>query len=184
MAMATNSTAGTATSQEAGHAKVFPPLDSGTFAPQLIWLALSFGLLYLLLKRFYLPRVGEVIEERRERIERDLHQAEKIKEETAQALSNYERALGEARGQAQAIVKGMRETLSAEMEKERSTVETQIAAKLADAEARIAQTKTGALAGVGEIAGELAGAIVARLSGREVSKDEVAKALVNRQAAE
>jgi F-type H+-transporting ATPase subunit b len=184
MAMATNSTAGTATSHEAGHAKVFPPLDSGTFAPQLIWLALSFGLLYLLLKRFYLPRVGEVIEERRERIERDLRQAEKIKEETAQALSNYERALGEARGKAQAIVKDMRESLSAEMEKERSTVEAQIAAKLVDAEARIAQTKAGALAGVSEIAGELAGAIVARLSGREVSKDEVAKALVNRQAAE
>jgi len=184
MAMATNSTAGTTTSQEAGHAKVFPPLDAGTFAPQLIWLALSFGLLYLLLKRFYLPRVGEVIEERRERIERDLRQAEKIKAETAQALNNYERALGEARGKAQAIVKDMRNTLSAEMEKERSTVETQITAKLADAEARIAQTKASALAGVSEIAGELAGAIVARLSGREVSKDEVAKALVNRQAAE
>ena len=182
--MATNTTAGTTTSQEAGHAKVFPPLDAGTFAPQLIWLALSFGLLYLLLKRFYLPRVGEVIEERRERIERDLRQAEKIKAETAQALNNYERALGEARGKAQAIVKDMRNTLSAEMEKERSTVETQITAKLADAEARIAQTKASALAGVSEIAGELAGAIVARLSGREVSKDEVAKALVNRQAAE
>src|SRR5262245_48468453 len=182
--MATNSTTGTATSHEAGHAKVFPPLDSGTFAPQIIWLALSFGLLYLLLKRFYLPRVGEVIEERRERIERDLRQAEKIKVETAQALSNYERALGEARGKAQAIVKGMRETLSAEMEKERSSVEAQISAKLADAEARIAGTKATALAGVGELAGELAGAIVARLSGREVTKDEVKRALVSRQAAE
>ena len=70
--MATNSTVSTAVPHEAGHAKVFPPLDSGTFAPQLIWLALTFGLLYLLLKRFYLPRVGEVIEERRERIQRDL----------------------------------------------------------------------------------------------------------------
>ena len=58
---------------------MFPPLDAGTFAPQLIWLALTFGLLYLLLKRFYLPRVGEVIEERRERIQRDLAQAEKLK---------------------------------------------------------------------------------------------------------
>jgi F-type H+-transporting ATPase subunit b len=182
--MATNSTAGTAASHEAGHSKTFPPLDSETFAPQLIWLALTFGLLYLLLKRFCLPRVGEVIEERRERIERDLRQADKLKAETEQALSNYERALGEARGKAQAIVKGMRDTLSVEMEKERGTVEAQIAAKVADAEVRIAQTKAGALARVSEIAGELAAAIVARLSGREVSKDEVAKALVSRQAAE
>jgi F-type H+-transporting ATPase subunit b len=182
--MATNSTAGTTTAHATGQPKVFPPLDSGTFAPQLIWLALSFGLLYLLLKRFYLPRVGEVLEERRERIERDLGQAEKIKAETAQALSNYERALGEARGKAQAIVKDMRETVSAEMEKERTSVEAQITAKLADAEARITQTKASALSGVGELAGELAGAIVARLSGREVSKDEVKKALVSRHAAE
>jgi F-type H+-transporting ATPase subunit b len=184
MAMATNSTAGTTTAREAGQAKAFPPLDSATFAPQLIWLALSFGLLYLLLKRFYLPRVGEVIEERRERVERDLRQAEKIKSETAQALNNYERALSEARGKAQAIVKDMRDTLNAEMEKERTSVEGQITAKLADAEARIAQTKASALAGVGEIAGELAGAIVARLSGREVTQDELKRALVSRQAAE
>jgi F-type H+-transporting ATPase subunit b len=113
-----------------------------------------------------------------------LGQAEKIKAETAQALSNYERALGEARGKAQAIVKDMRETVSAEMEKERTSVEAQITAKLADAEARITQTKASALSGVGELAGELAGAIVARLSGREVSKDEVKKALVSRHAAE
>jgi len=47
--------AGTAVPEGAGHAKVFPPLDPGTFAPQLIWLALTFGLLYLALKRVVLP---------------------------------------------------------------------------------------------------------------------------------
>jgi F-type H+-transporting ATPase subunit b len=182
--MATNSTAGTATPSEAAHAKAFPPLDSGTFAPQLIWLALTFGLLYLLLKRLYLPRVGEVIEERRERIERDLQQAEKIKADTAQALTNYERALGEARSKAQGIVKDMRETLSAEIDKERSSVEAELAHKLTEAEARIAQSKANALAGIRDIAGEIAGAIVARLSGREVTRDEVQKALIERQAAE
>lgn len=54
--------------ESAGPAKVFPPLDADTFAPQLVWLALSFGLLYLLLKRIVLPRVSEVIEERGDRI--------------------------------------------------------------------------------------------------------------------
>jgi F-type H+-transporting ATPase subunit b len=181
--MATNSTGGTV-AHEPGHSKAFPPLDTSTFAPQLIWLALTFGLLYLLLKRFYLPRVGEVIEERRERIQRDLAQAEKIKSDTEQALASYEQALNEARGQAQSVIKGMRDSVSAEMEKERSTVEAQIAAKVADAEKRIAETKARALAGVTDIAGDLAGAIVAKLSGREVTKDEVRRALVSRQAAE
>ncbi len=175
--------AGTAVSESAGHAKVFPPLDPGTFAPQLVWLALTFGLLYLLLKRAALPRVGEVIEERSERIKRDLGQAEALKAETETALAEYEQALAEARTKANAIAKLMRDRLTAEVDKERAKVEAQIAAKLAEAERRIADTKTKALSNVSDVAGEVAGAIVARLIGREVSRDEVEKALV-RPAAE
>ena len=76
-----------------GGAKVFPPLDPATFVPQLVWLAIAFGLLYLLLSRVALPRVGEVIEERADRIRRDLDQAEKLKAETEGALAAYEQAL-------------------------------------------------------------------------------------------
>ena len=72
--------------------------------------------------------------------------------------------------------------MTAEVDKERAKVEAQIAAKLAEAEARIAQTKAKALASVSDIAAETAGAIVARLIGKEVSKDEVQKALVRRAA--
>lgn len=174
--------AGTAVPEGAAHAKVFPPLDPGTFAPQLIWLALTFGLLYLVLKRVALPRVGEVIEERAERIKRDLAQAEKLKTDTEAALANYEQALGEARAKANAIAKGMRDKLTAEVDKERAKVEAAIAAKLAEAERRITDTKAKALNSVGDIASEVAGAIVVRLIGREVSKDEVQKALVQRAA--
>jgi F-type H+-transporting ATPase subunit b len=167
---------------EAGHAKVFPPLDPGTFVPQLFWLALSFGLLYLLLKRFALPRVGEVIEERRERIQRDLQKAEDLKAETEQALATYEKALAEAHTKASGIAKDIRDKLAAELDAERSKVEAEIAAKTSAAEARIAQSKASAMARVNEIAADTAGAIVARLTGREVSKDEVQRALMQRAA--
>ena len=174
--------AGTAVPESAGHAKVFPPLDPATFAPQLIWLALTFGLLYLILKRVVLPRVGEVIEERGDRIKRDLAQAEKLKADTEKALANYEQALGDARAKAGAIAKTMRDKLTAEVDKERAKVEAQIAAKLAEAESRIAETKSKALASVGDIASEVAGVIVARLIGTEPTKDEVKRALVQRAA--
>jgi F-type H+-transporting ATPase subunit b len=166
---------------DAGHAK-FAPLDPTTFVPQLFWLALTFGLLYLLLKRFALPRVGEVIAERRERIERDLQTAEKLKADTEQALASYEQALAEARTRANALTKEMHGKLAAEIDKERAKLDAEIARKLADAEARIAQSKAKAMEGVGEIAGDTAGAIVARLLGREVSRDEVRRALMRRAA--
>jgi F-type H+-transporting ATPase subunit b len=180
--MADKVTAGIAVPEGVGPGKTFPPLDPGTFAPQLFWLALSFGLLYLLLKRVALPRVEEVIEERRERIERDLAKAESLKTETEQALASYERALGEARARANAMAKDMHARLTAEVDAERTKLDAQIAHRIADAEARIAQGKARAMAGVGEIAGTTAGAIVAKLIGREVSADEVQRALMQRAA--
>jgi F-type H+-transporting ATPase subunit b len=180
--MADKVTPGAAVPEGIGPHKSFPPLDPGTFIPQLFWLALTFGLLYLLVKRLVLPRVGAVIDERRERIERDLAKAESLKVETEQALASYEHALSEARAKAGAIGKEMHETLAADMDKERAKVDAEIAAKLADAEARIAQAKTRAMAGVSEIAGDTAGTIVARLLGREPSRDEVRRALMQRAA--
>jgi F-type H+-transporting ATPase subunit b len=179
--MADKVTTGAAIPEDAGHG-AFAPMDPATFVPQLFWLALTFGLLYFLVKRLVLPRVGAVIDERRGRIERDLARAESLKVETEQALVGYEQALGEARAKATAIGREMQERLAAELDKERAKVDAEIAAKLADAEARIAQSKARAMAGVGEIAGATAGAIVARLLGREPSKDEVQRALVQRAA--
>jgi F-type H+-transporting ATPase subunit b len=180
--MAQKTATGTTVPEGPAHAKVFPPLDPATFVPQLVWLALTFGLLYLLLSRIALPRVGEVIEERADRIRRDLEQAEKLKAETQGALAAYEQALSEARAKANAVVKTMRDSLTAEVDKERAKVEAQIAAKLAEAEARIQQTKSRALASVSDIATETAGAIVKKLIGADVSKDELTQALVRRAA--
>jgi F-type H+-transporting ATPase subunit b len=180
--MAKTATTSTTGHADAPQAKAFSPLDPGTFVPQLVWLALTFGLLYVLLKRLILPRVGEVIEERSERIERDLKTAENLKVETEQALANYERALAEARARANALTKDLHGRLAAEIDKERAKLDAEIARKLAEAEGRIAQGKAKAMEGVGEIAGDTAGAIVARLLGREVSRDEVQRALVRRAA--
>ena len=174
--------ASTAVPESGAQPKVFPPLDAGTFVPQLVWLALTLGLLYVLLRRVVLPRVGEAIEERADRIKRDLEQAEKLRAETEDALANYEEALAEARAKSNAMAKSMRDKLSAEVDKERGKVDAAIAAKLSEAERRIADTKSKALGSVGDIAGDVAGAIVARLIGKEVSKDEVKKALVQRAA--
>jgi F-type H+-transporting ATPase subunit b len=178
----THTTTATAGHVDTGHKKGFAPLDSSTFVPQLFWLAIAFGLLYVLLKRVALPRVGEVIEERRERIERDLAKAESLKAETEQALASYERALGEARAKAGAIAKDMHARLTAEVDAERAKLDAQVTQRIADAEARIAQERARAMASIGGIAGDTAGAIVAKLIGKEASPDEVARALMQRAA--
>ncbi len=170
-------TVGTEVPHDAGHKKAFPPLDPANFSPQLIWLALTFVVLYALLKRIVLPRVGEVIEERRDRIKRDLDSAERLKGETERALAGYEKALADARGSASALARQARDKLTADVDAERTRVDSQIEAKVADAERRIAETKSKAMASVSEIAADTAGMIVSKLIGQEVSRDEVGKAL-------
>jgi F-type H+-transporting ATPase subunit b len=154
-----------------------PQLNPADFAPQLIWLAITFVVLYFILARVALPRIGEVIEERHDRVQRDLDAAERFKKDTDAALAAYERALSEARSKASTLAKDMRDKLAAETDKERTSVEGQLAAKLADAETRIAATKTKALSSVNEIAAETASAVVSKLLGEDVSPAEVKKVL-------
>lgn len=160
----------------------FPPFDTGTFAPQLVWLAIIFAALYYVLSRVALPRIGGLIEERRDRIQRDLSEAERMKTETDAALKAYEQAMADARGKAQGIARETRERLAADVERERQRVDAEIAAKIAETERQIAANKARALGSVNDIAVDTAGAIVSRLIGRDVAESEIKAALGGRSA--
>lgn len=165
--------------ESAGHSgsAAFPPFNAETFAPQLFWLVLTFGVLYLVMSRIALPKIGEVIEERQERIQRDLDAAERLKDETDQAIASYEQALGDARANASAIASETRDKVNAEIDTERTRVEDELAGQLAEAETRIAATRADALSNVDEIATDVAGTVVSQLIGQDVSADEIRKAL-------
>jgi F-type H+-transporting ATPase subunit b len=162
--------------------KEFPPLDPNTFAPQLIWLAITFGLLYLLLRRIFLPRIDAILEDRSGRMKSDFALSERLKRDTEAALATYQQALTDARTKAHEVHKAIREKLAGETAAEKARIEKQIAAMLAEAEIRIDAAKSKALADVGEIAGDVASAIVARLIGKELTTDEVKRAVTQRAA--
>jgi len=159
-----------------------PQLELHDFAPQLIWLAVSFIALYLIMARVALPRIATVLEERRDRIASDLDQAEQLKQQTEKAIATYEQALAEARIKALGIAQQTRETLAAEAEAEKEKVEQQISEQTAEAEKRIAQAKSDALAHVSEAAGDVAQAIVKNLIGGKLTKPEVNQAVAKAMA--
>jgi F-type H+-transporting ATPase subunit b len=154
-----------------------PQLNVTTFSPQIFWLVVTFAMLYFVLSKVLLPRIGEVIEERADRITRDIEAAQRLKSDTDKALADYEKALADARSKASGIAKQTREKIAAETDVKKASVEKTLAAKLADAETRIAASKTKALSAVNEIATDTAGAVVSKLIGHNVSAEEVKKAL-------
>ena len=162
----------------AGEAKGgLPQLNPNDFAPQLFWLAVTFIALWWLMAKVALPRVGGVIEERAQRIQRDLDEAQRLKGETEKELADYEASLAAARNRASGIAKEIRDKLTAEVDGERTKVEKQVAASVADAEKRIADMKTRAMNEVGQAAADTAEAIVAELHGKPAGKDEIASAV-------
>lgn len=154
-----------------------PQLDIHDWAPQIAWLAISFVTLYLIMARVAIPRIGGVIEERRDRIASDLDQAEQLKKDTEEAIAAYEQALAEARSKAHAIAQQARDKLNAEIEAERTRMEADIAERVAEAEARIEKSKAEALGHVNEIATGTAEAIVKELIGGKVTKAELKSAV-------
>jgi len=142
-----------------------PQLVFADFAPQLVWLAITFTLLYLILARVALPRIATTLEKRRDVIANDLDEAGCLKRQGEDALRAYEAALAAARGRAHAIAAETRQTLAAEAEREKAALAASTAKRAAEAEARIAAAKAAAMANVRQIAADTAAAIVAKLMG-------------------
>ncbi len=142
-----------------------PQLDFTTFAPQLFWLAVSFVVLYGLMRWLALPRVGQVIAGRREHLSRDLTRAADLKTEAEAALAAYQKTLADARAAAQATLRETSEKLAAEAAARQQQLSATLAAQVAAAEARIAAMKEQALADVRGIATEVGGAVVEKLIG-------------------
>jgi F-type H+-transporting ATPase subunit b len=158
------------------HADVFPPFDPATFPSQLLWLAISFAALYLLMSKLALPKVGSTIEKRQAIIDADLASADADRQKTDAAIAAYEKALAEAKSKAQSIASETRNAIQAEVSAKRAAAEADLAEKVTAAEARIAATKTAALAHVDEIAAETAQAVVSQFVGN-VSPDSVRAAV-------
>lgn len=173
---AAHAAAGTEVPHQGGHGGAFPPFDSSTFPSQLLWLAITFGLFYLFLKRVVLPRVGGILEVRSGRIAQDLDQAARLKDEADAAVAAYEQELAEAKGRANAIGQQARDEAKAEAETARKGVEAELDKKLAEAESRIATIKSNAMKDVGAIAESTTAAIVEQLVGK-VDKADVAAAV-------
>ena len=142
-----------------------PQLDYHTFVPQLVWLAISFVVLYVLMSRLALPKVKGALDGRRQHLAGDLDRAAALKEEAEAALAAYQKALADARAAAQETLRQTGERLAVEAAERQRELAAALTAQIEAAEARIAAGKEQALGEIRGIAAEVGGAIVQKLTG-------------------
>jgi F-type H+-transporting ATPase subunit b len=154
-----------------------PQLDVSTFAPQLIWLAISFIVLYFLMARIGLPRVGAALEARRRRREEDLDRAAQLRREAEAVVAAYESTRAGARDQAQATIRETTARLAAAAAERQRELSAVLAERTGAAERDITAAKESALAEIRGVAADVATSISNRLIGVSPPQSDIAAAV-------
>jgi F-type H+-transporting ATPase subunit b len=139
-----------------GGAATFPPFDPLTFGTQLFWFAVTFGLLYFVVSRFVLPKVGGVLEKRAGTIAGDLDQATQKSAAAEEARAAMERAVAKARADARGLIDAARADVMAKLNAEQEAAEKRLTDRIATAEASVSAARKRALAEVPALADQLA----------------------------
>jgi len=151
-----------------------PQLDVTTFGNQIFWLVITLIVIYFVLSRIALPRIAAVLAERQGTITNDLAAAEDLKAKAIEAEEAYNKALADARAEAQNIVAETKVEIKVDLDKAIAKADAQIAAKAAEGEAKIAEIRAGALESVKDVAKDTAKEIVSALGGKADAKSVTA----------
>jgi F-type H+-transporting ATPase subunit b len=154
-----------------------PQLDVSTFSPQLVWLAITFIGLYVLMTGLVLPRIAGVLKERKTRTEGTLASAQALRAEAESARDSYDRAIAEARGKAHGQLAQSVERAKADANARIDAQTHALAAKSREAEQNVERAKTQALTGINQAAAEIAKAAAEKLLGAPVDAGAAAAAV-------
>ncbi|MGE0739920.1 MAG: F0F1 ATP synthase subunit B' [Hyphomonadaceae bacterium] len=144
-------------------AATFPPFDISLFSSQLIWFAITFAVLYVIVSRFIIPSVSTVLEQRAGTLKSDLDTAASKSAEAEAARAAMEKAVAKARADARAMVEAARADMTAKLTAEQEAAETRLTARIEAAEAKVDAARKTALAQVPALADGLARDIAAKL---------------------
>lgn len=154
-----------------------PQLDPNTFSSQLIWLAITFIVLYVLMAKVALPKIGDVLEERQRKIDDNLAKAEELKSQADTASEAYEKSLSDARSKAQEAIRGVKDAASTEAHERQSAQNAQLQAQISESEQAISKARDEALAGIKDVATDVAASAVEKLIGEAPNNGSVASAI-------
>jgi F-type H+-transporting ATPase subunit b len=154
-----------------------PQLDSTWFASQLFWLVITFATLYMILSRLVLPPLQEIIARRKQTIEGDIEQAQRLKSQAEQARQEYERVLAEARLAAQKLIDDAMAEQKAAAEKQGKTMDKQLEQQLAESARKIAARKKELVEALTPTTAELSALIVKKLMQAPPSSEQASRVI-------
>ena len=153
-----------------GSAIGMPQLCFDWFPNQIFWLVITLVVIFLVLSRVALPRIAAILAERQGTITNDLAAAEDLKAKAVEAEEAYNKALADARSEAQRIAAEARAEIQSGLDDAIAKADAEIAAKAAESEKAIAEIRAGALESIQVVAKDTAAELVTALGGEADAK--------------
>ena len=154
-----------------------PQLDITTFSPQIIWLFITFIILYVLMAKVALPRIGNILEQRQARIDDNLNAAQNLRNEATADAEAYDKSLADAREQARTAIYEATQEMSDESARRHEELDSRLSGEIKAAEERISEAKEAAVSGIREAAESVASVATERLIGVVPGDDAVQLAI-------
>ena len=149
-----------------GGALGMPQLCGEWMGNQIFWLAVTLVVIYFILARVALPRIAGILAERQGTITNDLATAEDLKAKAVDAEEAYNRALADARVEAQSIIAEAKAEIKTELDGAIAKADVEIAARAAEGEDAIADIRAGALESIKDVAKDTAKELVAAMGSK------------------
>ena len=156
------SISGTAMAAEGG----MPQLNFHDFAPQVVWLVITFVVLYLVMSKLAIPVISDTLEKRQGKIQSDLDAAEKASEETRALVAAYEKRLADAREASRRLHREQAEADSAAATARLTELGNTLNARIDEAEKRIAGQRAQVVEGLEDMAHDIAAEVYGKLAGQ------------------
>jgi len=150
-----------------------PQLNPEFWISQIFWLTLTFGILYVVLAKFILPKISANLELRKSQIQENIEAAEKQRESSETKLEEYDNIVFKSKLEAQNILKAAREKLIKEINSKKENLDKQIDKEIKKAESEIDILKKSAPEKINKIAIDTSSELVKKLIGAEVNNSSI-----------
>ena len=150
-----------------------PQLDPEFWISQIFWLTITFGILYVVLSKFILPKISSNLELRKSQIQENIEAAEKQRESSEAKLREYEEIILKSKKEAKNIFKNAREKLINDINAKKETLDKQIDEEISNAEKEIETLKKVASEKINKIAIETSSDLLKKLIGTEINNSSI-----------
>ncbi len=156
-----------------------PQLDASTYASQIIWLLITFGLIWFASQKWILPKFEDILNQREKRISDNLSEAETLRNEAKKIVEDYNSAVEKSRADASSMLAELNAELNADAQKQLDQLNAKLEEKLRVAERELEEKRKETIEELKVLAVEVTKDVISKVSQANIDQSLIETSVAN-----